>query len=287
MRPQSTLQFLRNWGFSDKIISTFFRPFFGGVFLDRSLSTSSRLFLWLFRLFAKGNACLPARGMQAIPRQLAEGLSADALRLKTPVASVSSKIVRTEADELLDVAAVVVAVDAPAAMLLLGEALPRDFNDRPFRRTTTFYFAADDQPSKGKMLRLCGDDKACQPINTIAPLSLVADTYAPAGKALLSVNVVHDEPREDHPPLMDRVQKALVHTLGSDVAGGLRYLAMYDIEHALPSQPPPTMQDAHRSVQLDNGVYLAGDHRDTASINGAMLSGRRAAEAVLASGVGR
>ena len=30
------------------------------------------------------------------------------------------------------------------------------------------------------------------------------------------------------------------------------------------------------------GVYLCGDHRDNASIEGAMVSGRRAAEAVLA-----
>jgi predicted NAD/FAD-dependent oxidoreductase len=35
-------------------------------------------------------------------------------------------------------------------------------------------------------------------------------------------------------------------------------------------------------VRLASGLFVCGDHRDTASIQGALVSGRRAAEAVLA-----
>ncbi|MEM1013151.1 MAG: NAD(P)/FAD-dependent oxidoreductase [Planctomycetota bacterium] len=285
--PMSTLQFLRDYGFSERILGTFFRPFFGGVFLDRSLSTSAKLFRWLFRLFANGNACLPAAGMQAIPRQLADSLPADSLKLGTTVRSVGNTSVTCTEGVEHEAAAVVVAVEAPAAKSLLGDTLPADFNDRTFRRTSTLYFAGTRELLPEPMLVLSGTDPHLQSINTIAPLSLAAPSYAPKGQSLLSANVVPDDDTPTGEDLLEAVRKALAHFFGDDAAAELRHLATYDIEHALPSQPAPVMAEPHKKSRLSSGVYLAGDHRDTASINGAMLSGRRAAEAVLASGVGR
>lgn len=46
-------------------------------------------------------------------------------------------------------------------------------------------------------------------------------------------------------------------------------------------QAPPT--NFARPVQLSEGLYVCGDHRDSATLDGALKSGRRAAEAVLAS----
>ena len=278
---RSTLDFLRAYGFSERIIETFFRPFFGGVFLDRSLSTSARLFRWLFRLFAKGNACLPAAGMESIPRQLAVRLKNAELRMSTRVASVDAKAVTLEGGETIDAEAVVVATDGETAAALLGERLAME--PRPMRTTTTFYFAADAPATHDNILLLSGEDsRACGPVNTVAQLSVAAPSYAPEGQTLLSASVVDaDEP--DEAKLLDAVRAGLSHMLGGDYGTGLRHLRTYTIERALPSQPPPVLADPHKPAKLAEGLFVCGDHRDTASINGAMLSGRRAAEALIAS----
>ena len=67
--------------------------------------------------------------------------------------------------------------------------------------------------------------------------------------------------------------------LGAD-ASGWELLIRHDIPHALPAQPPPL--SVRRPVRIQDGLWVCGDHRDTASIQGALVSGRRAAEAVLA-----
>ena len=44
----SALEYLQGLGFSDRVIERFFTPFFGGIFLETELRTSSRLFEFLF-----------------------------------------------------------------------------------------------------------------------------------------------------------------------------------------------------------------------------------------------
>jgi Flavin containing amine oxidoreductase len=60
-----------------------------------------------------------------------------------------------------------------------------------------------------------------------------------------------------------------------------RHLETYRIPHAQPALPPGTLDPPERPVRLRPGRYVCGDHRDNASINGALASGRRAADAVL------
>ena len=79
---ESSIAFLRTFGFSDAMIERFFRPFFAGVFLKSELQTSSRMLQFVFAMFAAGDAALPAAGMEAMPRQLAARLPADRIRLK-------------------------------------------------------------------------------------------------------------------------------------------------------------------------------------------------------------
>jgi predicted NAD/FAD-dependent oxidoreductase len=62
---------------------------------------------------------------------------------------------------------------------------------------------------------------------------------------------------------------------------GWEHLRTYRIAHGQPGQAPPF--HPKRAVTTDRGVYVCGDHRDTASIQGALFSGRRCAETVLAS----
>ena len=92
----TTIQALQESGFSDSMIDRFFRPFLGGIFLDQELQTSSRMFQFVFRMFSLGNACLPEEGMEAIPRQLADGLPPNSIRFGTPVTQVWQDGVRLD-----------------------------------------------------------------------------------------------------------------------------------------------------------------------------------------------
>ena len=111
---ETTLANLREYGFSEKIIERFFRPFLGGIFLDPELNTSARMFHFVYRMFAQGMAAIPNSGMQAIPRQLASRLDAGSIRFHSPVHHVWEGGVRLESGEELFAEAVVVACDPVA-----------------------------------------------------------------------------------------------------------------------------------------------------------------------------
>ena len=77
MRPAedvATGEYLRRSGFSERAIERFFRPFFGGVFLERELDTPLAKFAFVFTMFARGPAALPEGGIAAISAQVAEEL---------------------------------------------------------------------------------------------------------------------------------------------------------------------------------------------------------------------
>ena len=273
-RPeQTTLETLRAAGFSSAMIERFFRPFLGGVFLERDLQTSSRLFEFVFRMFSLGDTALPAAGMGAIPAQLASGLPADTVRLRTHVQSVQNGGVVLDSGQALEARAVVIATEGPEAARLLQEV------DSPAsRRVTCLYFAADTPPITEAMLILNGDGNG--PVNNVCVPSVVTPTYAPAGAALISATVLQDA------ALQDMDWEAVVRDQLSDWFGPSvnrwQHLRTYHLHHALPAQAPPTLSSPQRSVRLHRGLYVCGDHRETASIHGAMVSGRRAAEAIIA-----
>lgn len=273
-RPEGlTLDFLR-WGgrFSETMIDRFFRPFFGGVFLDRDLVTSSRLFRFVLRMFVEGDAAVPAAGMGAIPEQLAGRLGAGPVRLNAAVDAVESGKVSLRGGEDLPARAVVVATEGREAARLL----PGPVRDPGSRAVTCVYFAADESPVKEPILVLNGDEPG--PVNNLAVMSDVAPTYAPAGAALVSASVLGDPPADDA-ALEARVRDQLAGWFGTAVAGW-RHLRTYRIHHALPDQTAPVLDEPERTVRLDDGLYVCGDHRDHGSIHGALASGWRCAQAV-------
>jgi phytoene dehydrogenase-like protein len=273
-RPEGlTLDFLR-WGgrFSDAMIDRFFRPFLGGIFLERDLVTSSRLFRFVFRTFAAGTAAVPNRGMGAIPEQLAARLPAESIRLNAPVERVEPGRVVLRGGEELRAKAVVVATDGPVAAELLGGRLKAPGT----RAVCCLYFAADESPLKEPILVLNADDPG--PVNNLAVMSDVAPGYTPPGSALVSASVLGD-PAQDDATLEAAVREQLAGWFGP-AARGWRPLRTYRIRHALPDQTAPALDVPERPVKLADGLYVCGDHRDTASLNGAMASGWRAAQAV-------
>jgi phytoene dehydrogenase-like protein len=254
------------------MIERFFRPFLGGIFLEPELRTSSRMFRFVFRMFSTGDATLPAEGMEAIPRQLAAGLPADSVRLGARASRVEPAAVRLDSGEGLPARAVVVATELPAAMALLGEPPPA-----AVQSVTCVYFAADKAPVEEPTLVLNGEGVG--PVNNLCVPSVVAPSYAPAGRHLVSATVLGLPARDDAGLLAD-VRGQLAGWFGAAVHGW-QHLRTYRIPFALPRQAPPALAVPERPVRVRPGLYVCGDHRDTASIQGAMASGRRAAEAVL------
>ena len=150
--PETTVQAaLRGRGFSRRIVDHFFRPWIGGAMLDTTLSGSSRMFEFLFRMFALGEAAVPDRGMGAIPAQLASRLPAGCLRLGVRVEAVEPGCVTLPGGERRTARAVVVAAEAAEAVRLL-----RQQHSVPWRPVWCFYFAAREVPFEEPLLVLSG-----------------------------------------------------------------------------------------------------------------------------------
>lgn len=272
-RPESTTQAaLERRGFSPAMVAAFFRPLLGGILLDLELQASSRMLEFVFRMLSLGDNALPAAGMGAIPAQLAAGLSAGALRLGSRVRSVRGDGVELESGERLEARAVVVAADGPSAAVLLGLPAPES------RAVTCLYFDAPEPPLDEPLLVLNGEGRG--PVTNLCVPSRVAPGYAPAGRHLVSATVIGD-PALDDGQLESAVRRQMEEWFGISVRAW-RHLRTYRIRHAQPGQRPGVLEPAQRPVRRGPGLYAAGDWLDTASIQGALQSGRRAAEAVIA-----
>ncbi len=271
-RPErSTKDALLAEGFSSEVIHHFFRPFLGGILLDGELKSSSRIFEFVFKMLSEGDIALPARGMGAIPAQLAERIPGEAVRLNTRVEALHENELTLAGGETARGRAIVIAADGPSAAHLVGEVEPAS------RSVTCFYFAADEPPVAEPLLLLNGDGAG--PVNNFAVVSRVAPSYAPAGKHLLSATVLGIHQLTDA-QLGGFIVAQMKNWFGK-VASTWQFLRSYRITHAQPQQYPGALEPPQHPVRIRPGIYVCGDHRENASIHGAMASGRRAAEAVL------
>jgi len=271
-RPETTGdRLLRESGFTDAMIDRFFRPFLGGVTLDRSLGASSRMLEFVLRMFARGDAALPADGMGAIPAQIAASLPAGSVRLAAPVAAIEAGRCILRSGEVIEGRAVVVAAEGPESARLLDLPAPSRG-----RAVTCLYYAAERAPIAEPILILDGDGRG--PVNNLCVPSAVAPGYAPPGEALVSATVLGN-PTDDDEDLDVAVRLQMTEWFGAGVRNWRR-LRTYRIDHALPGTDTPTRDAPDRSIRLRPGLYVCGDHRSSASIHGAMISGRHAADAL-------
>lgn len=270
-RPETTaIEALRAHGFSGEMVERFLRPWFGGIFLDESLGASSRMLMFVLRMFAEGDAAVPEAGMQAIPEQLAAGLAPGTVGLDAPVVAIGDGAVTLQSGERVAADRVVVATDGTTAARLLPELPPT-----AWRHVTCLYFAAPASPLGAPVLALNGSGAGL--VNNVAVMSDVASRYAPPGQALVSVSLLKDAPGDDA-SVAAQVQTELAGWFGPSV-GGWRWLRSYRIARALPVRWP---LERPTPIPVRPGVWAAGDFLTTPSIQGAMESGERVADAVLA-----
>ena len=250
-----------------RLVERVLRPFLAGVFLEPDLTTSRTFLEFVLRSFVRGRPSLPAQGMQALPNQLHGALPAGTVRLNTPVEQVRGTHVRTRDGEL-SARAVIVATDPmSAARLLPGLDIPVG------RPTTTWYHATTTELTDGLGV-LVVDGLRRGPVVTSVALSNAASTYAPPGCTLVSSSVLGVSGTSEGGVRRHLSTMLRVDTAGWHCVGAVRN------PYALPAMSPPLQ--VRKPVRMGDGCYVAGDHRDTASVQGAMVSGRRAADAVLA-----
>ncbi len=274
-RPETTTRTaLESLGFTPAMIRTFFEPFLGGIFLGRDLQTSSRMLEFVFRMMAEGGTCLPSHGMGSLSAQLAASLPAGALRLYAEVMAVAPDSVVLASGERITASAVVVATEGDVAAALTNR-LPTP----SARGCTTLYYDAPASPIPSRWLVLAAD--ADGPVNSVCVPSDLAPAYAPAGRSLISTTVL-GIPTVNDAELDGEVRAQLARWYGAGTVASWRHLRTYRIPWGQPDQTPPALDPASRPVRLAEHLYVAGDHRETASIHGALVSGRRAADAVLA-----
>ncbi len=263
-----TLYFLRDYGFSEKMIDLFFRPFFGGVFLENGLATSSNFFRFAFKNFFAGEATLPTDGIGAIAEQLHALLPPGTVQTGTAVARVDGTTVVLKNGQSLRADSVVLATDARAADALLG--LP---DKRVFNHTTCTYFAAERSPLDRKMI-VINPDRLSAVHNLCVP-SDIAPSYAANGQALVSVSTQGLE-TVDVPALTARIKKELTGWFGPQVADW-RALRTYHLPEALPYFGPHA---GIGSLKLGERLYQCGDQVAYPSLNAAMQTGREVAELI-------
>ena len=271
-RPETTTEdaLRTRYGFSERMVDRFFRPFLGGVFLDRSLSDSSRTFEFYFRMFTEGAAAVPAAGVQAIPEQLAAALPAPP-RLNAHVADVRAGGVVLDDGEVVAARAVVVATDASSAARLLPGV-----GETPWKGTLQIAWAAPAPPRDEPVLML--DGEGAGPVNNVQVMSAVAPTYAPPGQHLVTASVVGGAAGSGSDDALDRAARDQLRRWFGEHVDGWRLLAVTRVAHALPRLGP--LAPPERPVRLGDGLYVTGDWRRNGSINGALVAGRHAAQAV-------
>ena len=269
----STLEYLRASDLSEHYIDSFYRPFYGGVFLSRSLYTSARVFRFTFRMLATGRTVVPALGMGEIPRQLASHLPEGSLRLYSPVESLlrdGGRVVGVKAagDEH-EADAVIVATDAPTAGRLSGEAIPEGSVGE-----VCLYYETSGLGTGRKIMLNAGDDAF---VNNAVEISGVSERYAPEGRHLLYAVTLEgfDLPDEE---LYRRGIEDLSRWYPE---ADFRPVGLRRIPYGQFAQPPGIHTTLPENRTATPGLYLAGEFTEDSSINGSMLSGERAAGEVL------
>ena len=271
---------LEQMGFSNLIIEKFFRPFFGGIFLDKSLSVSAGLMEFVFRTFSQGFAALPGNGMQAIPDQIASSLPSETIQLNTTVASVEADHLVLSTGELRTADCIIIATEEPTARRLLNSntgSMKQEAAQVACASTSCLYFSVENPPIREATLVLNGDGEGI--INNLCFPSFAQPTYAPVGRALLSVSTIgHIEPTGE--ALLDSVMNQLADWFGPS-ARTWQHLRTYRVPYALPNQSPENLATRSVHSRLSERVYRCGDYCESGSIEGAIQSGLKVADLVI------
>ncbi|TDL45426.1 NAD(P)/FAD-dependent oxidoreductase [Microbacterium oleivorans] len=245
-------------------------PFLTGVLADDGAATSAAYATLIARLFALGRPGIPAAGVAVLPRRLAELARAAGaeIRLSHPIDGVTVRGDRVELEGGVSAREVIVAVGGEHLSQLTGEPAP------PMRGLQTWWFGTGAEAPASALLAVDGERSG--PIVNSVVMSRTAPGYAPEGRHLVAASCLLRDAADEA-----AVRAQLARMWGGEAASW-ELLRRDDVPHALPALAPPMRRAS--PARLSERVIVAGDHRETPSIAGALVSGERAAAAVLGQG---
>jgi phytoene dehydrogenase-like protein len=277
---RSAREHLRALGFSQRIIDSFFAPFFGGIFLDRSLGVSARFFESVFHALLAGPVGIPSRGIGTIGEQLAAGVAAEDVHFGCSVTGleIDAAVVRgiRIGEQLVRADAVVLATTPAEVARLADLTLPAI----EYRGMTVVYFTAPEPPTREKRIFVRGDVEGWT--NHFAVLTNIAPELAPSGQHLLA-GVILGVPDKHEGAISELVRSDMAWWFPHGLTHNWRWLRTVKLPQAQWVLPPGLagqLPDARTRIP---GLFLAGDFTREPSLDAALASGRRAAEAVLGS----
>ena len=255
-------------GVRGNLLEKLLRPFLKGVFLESELKTSRKFLDVVLKTFLRGTPSVPAQGMQVISDQLASKLPMEKISLNTKIIKIEGNKLQTENEEII-AKKIVVATDPTTAISWLN------LEEKIMHTVTTWYFKADQRVAelvKGKPI-LFVDASNNGPLANAVVLTNAASSYAPPGQVLVSASAISPHQNAD----LESVKKHLSVIFGLDT-NSWQLIKQYQIKEALASMYPPF--SLINSNQISEDLFVAGDHRATSSIQGALLSGTNAATLV-------
>lgn len=267
----TTMAYLRNAGFSDNMISLFFRPFMTGIFLEDELNTSSRMFEFVFKMFSEGETTIPAKGMGMITKQLATRFSNEEIVLNEKVYAIEQNQVRCVSGNVYSANHILIATE--------GVSVPFPFRAEKVlqKSVTNVYFTANKAPFTKPIIAL--NAMPGKLVNNIAVMNQVSSDYSPDGRSLISVSIVGDVSSANRAVLENKVIGELKTWFPEALSW--KHLKTYHISYALPNDEQVRNDLNPALLRLTDYCYICGDHMLNGSINAAMKGGRLAAEAII------
>lgn len=268
-----TIDYLRDLGFTEQIIERFFRPFFGGIFLEQELDTPAAMFRFIFKMFGSGSAALPTGGIEAIPKQLAKKLNKTTFRFNQKVKHTDGQTITFEDGSTEKCDAVIIA--CPAEKIVNG----LEGQTENWKSTTNLYYYSSRRLRENRLINIVFDPTST--INTFCCLDEVNPVYKgdKKGGSLISITLKSALGTEEN--IAQAEQDLLRHSrLPSDA---LTFLKRYDIQQALPRLSNVAYDQLPSQSRLTEKIFLAGDQQLNGSLDAAMKSGRAAALGLLES----
>ncbi len=246
LENKTTLEFLRDYGFSDRIISNFFKPFYSGIFLEDELRTSSRMFLFIFKMFSEGDAAIPKGGIGELCSNLVGSIDDVDIRFKTAVTSISdNKVQFNGSEEDFDI-------------IINTNPSFNSASQIVWKGTHVFYFEHKGDPViKGGRIGLVAEENKL--INNIF-YAHFSQTNKPSNRSLLSITIVNDR---DLPS--ENLKEEVMKEASSLINKKLDFVEHYEIPKSLPDVSVPKNEI---ELSLNKTIHI-GDYVLNGSQNAA------------------
>ncbi|MGD1946406.1 MAG: FAD-dependent oxidoreductase [Croceivirga sp.] len=264
---QTTLQYLKDKGFSDVVIRRFFLPFFSGIFLEHELSTSSRMFEFVYKMFGEGRAMIPKKGIAEVPYQLRSQLVRTKIHLNNEVVEVNDGNIVLQNGKRLASHFTIIATDANNLVKNLRK------QHIAWKKCDTLYFKVAVSKSRRSLIHLVADGNTL--INNVVFVSNQLNLNG--SNEVISVTVV--KPHAHHIEILkEKVAHELRQLFGFT---SLEFIKHFPIVNALPDISNLKNDVPPEETRLTTRIFLAGDTLLNGSLNAAMKSGERAAQGVV------